>query len=265
METIKRGDGIAALTPHILNGAGKGTVLIFPGGGYNFVSPREARFVADAYNKEGYNAFVLLYTTRETCGHEDPLLTKPLSEAAWAIAHIRENAAKYSIDPDKIAVCGFSAGGHLAASLGNYWDKPMFFGGEKTPEMYKPNALILCYPVISAGEYRHGGSIKNLAGVETGEAAAPWSMENHISGNTPPAFIWHTAADEPVPVQNSLLFANGLSKHKIPFEMHIFPYGAHGLSLATPEVAELKENRLADPHVAKWHSLSVDWLGITMK
>ncbi len=266
LQVIERPGSAAKLTPFLLErGQAKGTVLICPGGAYRWVSPREGAPVAAAFNKGGYHAFVLGYTVRQEEDDPDAALlgTKPLADAAWAMAHIREHSGDYGLDPDKIAIGGFSAGGHLAASLGVYWQTPSFFRGEKAAELYRPNALILCYAVLSGGAYRHGGSFRNLA-EDSVKGRAPYSLENHVSHLTPPAFLWHTSNDESVPVQNSLLFAEKLALYEIPFELHIFPYGSHGLSLATPEVSEAKENRSPDPHVARWIDLCVEWLGITL-
>jgi acetyl esterase/lipase len=265
MQVIERPGSAATLTPYLLEKEqAKGTVLICPGGAYRWVSPREGAPVAASFNKGGYHAFVLDYTVRSQ--DDDPeaelLGTKPLADAAWAMAHIREHAEKYGLNPDKIAIGGFSAGGHLAASLGVYWQNPAFFGGEKEADCYRPNALVLCYAVLSGGEHRHSRSFLNLA-KDSVEGRAPYSLENHVSHLTPPTFLWHTAQDESVPVQNSLLFAEKLTHYKIPFELHIFPYGSHGFSLATPEVSEAKDNRFPDPHVARWIDLCIEWLGIT--
>ena len=253
---VKCPDSNAVLTPYLKEGSAKGTVLICPGGAYRFTSPREAAPVAKAFNCGGYHAFVLDYTTQPP-----PLGTRPLADAAWAMAYIRENAEEYRIDNDKIALCGFSAGGHLAGSLGVYWHRPEFFGGKKDPEMYRPNALILCYAVLSPGIFRHNESFENLAG---DNGRYPWAIESQVSSKTPPTFLWHTAADSAVPVQNSLLVAEKLAAYSVPFELHIFPNGTHGLSLATEEVNQPEENRLADPHVAQWMRLCVNWLDITV-
>jgi acetyl esterase/lipase len=247
------------LTPYILTETEKkGTVLICPGGGYEHISPREGKPVALAFNERGYDAFVLEYTVVEKTNEQsNPLQTKPLADLAWAIAYIRENASQYKIDPDKIAVCGFSAGGHLAGNLGVHWHNPNFWSGDKPDAMYKPNALILCYPVISAGEHRHAGSIANLVG--EGDVA-PFSLENHVSAKTPPTFLWHTAEDTAVPVQNSLAFAGRLAKHRVPFELHIYPFGGHGLSLATAKLNKGFESR----HVGGWIDLCAEWLEVIL-
>jgi acetyl esterase/lipase len=232
--------------------------LICPGGGYEHISPREGKPVALEFNERGYDAFVLEYTIADKAnGQGIPLQMKPLTDLAWAIAHIRENAPQYKIDPEKIAVCGFSAGGHLAASLGVYWHTPGFWGGDKPEAVYRPNALILCYPVISAGEYRHKGSITNLVGDSD---ASPFSLENHVSEKTPPTFLWHTAEDSTVPVQNSLAFAGKLAEHGVPFELHVYPFGGHGLSLANAKLNKGFENK----HVGGGIDLCAEWLEVIL-
>jgi acetyl esterase/lipase len=144
---------------------------------------------------------------------------------------------------------GSSAGGHLAACYCTL----------ENPE-HRADALILSYPVITAATgFCHGGSFVNLLGKGYSEKQArEWSPELHVSEKTPPCFIWHTFADESVPAENSLLFARALKEKNVPFELHVFPNGPHGLSLATPETAT--ERRRADPHVAKWFPLCIEWL-----
>ena len=259
MLSIKCPGSNATLTAYLLNSNAKGTVLICPGGAYRFTSPREAAPVAIAFNRGGYNAFVLDYTTCTTLAA--PLGKRPLADVAWAMAYIRENAEKYALNPDKIALCGFSAGGHLAGSLGVYWHNPEFFGGNKPSEFYRPNALILCYAVLSPGVFGHSESFYNLAG---NDDHRQWAIDSLVSPNTPPTFLWHTASDASVPVQNSLLVAEKLAAYKIPFELHVFPNGSHGLSLATQEVNQPEQGRLANPHVAQWISLCINWLDITI-
>ena len=149
------------------------------------------------------------------------------------IAHIRENAAQYHVRPDAIAVCGFSAGGHLSASSGILWNEPVIaetLGIEN--RMARPDAMILSYPVITSGEHAHRGSFECLLGERANDAA--WlerlSLERRVDGTTPPTFLWHTFADELVPVENALLLASALRRADVPFELHIFPEGIHGLS-----------------------------------
>ncbi len=231
----------------------KGAIIICPGGGYKFLSSREGEPVANAFRSEGWQAFVLEYSTGKN------LWKTPLKELAAAVKEIRINAKKMELEEKPIIVCGFSAGGHLAASLGVHWDDDNLFYNN---DMHRPDALILCYPVITTGKYAHRESIEALAGKKPSDF---FSLEKHISKNTPPTFIWHTMSDKTVPVQNTILFAQGLAKHDIFAEVHLYPYGVHGLSLATEEVAEPKENRLADSHIAAWFEQSIKWLNIINK
>lgn len=218
----------------------RGIVLICPGGGYLWRAPREAAPIANAFNQGGWSAAVLGYSCKTG---DKPLGTQPLRQAAEALRLLKESGKP-------VVLCGFSAGGHLAAMLGVHWPEL------DTPA---PDGLILGYPVITAGEYAHRGSIENLAGVNADQSY--FSCELHVGPHVPPAFIWHTASDETVPVQNSLLFAEALLRARVPLELHIYPRGVHGLSLATPEVDEPEKNRLADAHVATWMPLCLEWLG----
>lgn len=232
----------------------KGSIVICPGGGYRFLSPREAAPVAAMFTKAGWNAYVLSYTVNASEAPENRPGRKVLLETADAVA-----AAKAALPEKPVILCGFSAGGHVAAMLGVHWDDAALFPEKARQTAVRPDGLILCYPVISAGEYAHKGSFRNLT--EPAEYAY-YSAELHVKETTPPTFLWHTAADEQVPVQNSLLFANALAEKHVPFELHIYPYGVHGLSLATKEVEEPEKNRLADPHVAGWAQACIAWLNL---
>ena len=206
-----------------------------------------------------FHAFVLKYSIKPK-NYRQPLL-----DVSRAMCIIRENAEKWKLDKDKIAVCGFSAGGHLAASLGVHWDKPYFneIPGF-TAEMNKPDALILCYPVITSGKFAHRDSFYNLLGKDYNDSTLnEMSLENHISKNTPPSFLWHTVQDRTVPMENSLFFAEGLRRENIPFELHIYPEGHHGLSLASCETSN-DENDIY-PHVATWMRLCTEWLEVVFK
>lgn len=251
----KRDDNFRpTLDTYVLSGNKKRpAVLICPGGGYAYTSEREAEPIAKKFNAAGYHAFVLYYSTAPS-KHPQPLL-----DVSRAMCILRENAEAWKVDSDKITVCGFSAGGHLVASLGVHWNKSYLEVPGITAELNRPNALILSYPVISSGEFAHRGSFENLLGLETTEAYLyEMSLEHHISEITPPTFLWHTFADTSVPVENSLFFAQGLRKNNIPFELHIYPDGPHGLSLATEETGN--ETGGIDPHVATWIDLCVQWL-----
>lgn len=228
-------------------------VVICPGGGYAFLSKWEDTFIASAFNKAGYHAFVLHYSVATA-----PLGWRPLRQLGWAVSAVRGGISGIS-GIQKVAVCGFSAGGHLTASLGVQWQNPALFGPGVNLALQKPDALILCYPVISGGEYAHRGSFTQLAGEDTAAWDA-FSLEKLVSEKSVPAFLWHAVPDASVPVQNSLLFFEALLRHGITAELHLYPFGTHGMSLATPEVARPAENRLADPHVASWMALAQQWL-----
>ena len=164
---------------------------------------------------------------------------------------IRENAADWNVHSEKIAICGFSAGGHLAASLGVHWYKPYLQDiSGLASGLNKPNAMILNYPVISSGKFAHRGSFDNLLGEDAStEILHEMSLEYQVTDKTPSAFIWHTFEDSAVPVENSLFFASKMREMSIPFELHIYPQGPHGLSLAT------LETDYSIPHVATWIKL----------
>lgn len=221
--------------------APKGVVIVCPGGGYEWLSPREAEPVAAAFADDGWISAILHYSV----GHE--LGTVPLEQLGAAVRQMRTDY------PDlPVAVCGFSAGGHLAASLGVHW---------QTMGLARPDALVLCYPVITAGTYTHPASMRNLTGIQDPHF---FSLEHYVTRDMPPAFVWHTAADPEVPVQNSLLLADAMAEAGVPFELLIFPEGVHGLSLATPAVDEPEKNRFADAHVAGWFRLCLEWLENTL-
>lgn len=229
-------------------------VIICPGGGYSFTSEREAEPVAKAYQAAGFAAFVLEYD----CFSGTPLDTLPLRQLAWAVSTVRENAAAFECT-QKIAVCGFSAGAHLAASLGVFWQDDERFDDNTTPLSREPNALILSYPVITAGPFMHKNSLMRLAG-ENKEQQMRWSLENFVTSKVPPVFLWHTLDDPSVPVENTWLFSKALRKYNVSHEVHLFCHGPHGLSLATEEVSRKEKGDLAYPHIAHWFELAVEWL-----
>lgn len=225
-------------------------VLICPGGAYAMTSDREAEPLAMKFLGAGIHAVVLRYSVAP--------VTYPaaLRQVAWTVAWLREHAEEYHVDPNKILLLGASAGGHLAASYGVFWKKKTFLAEELQVdvEQLRPNGLILCYPVITSGEKAHRDSIVNLLGDRYEELVEEMSLENQVDGDTPQTFLWHTAEDGCVPVENSLLFFQALFAQSIPAELHVFPKGQHGLSLATEEtVAVQKECQV-------WMSLAIDWI-----
>ena len=201
-------------------------MLICPGGGYTFVSPREGEPIALHLLPEGYNVFVLNYSVHP---HRFPV---QLQEVAAAMELICENGEVWNCDTDRIAIMGFSAGGHLAAHYSNAYNIPEVRA--VFPDSKPVKASVLCYPVISAQpEVAHKGSFQYLTGCEyplRDEVTAKFSCEMLVTDRTPPAFLWHTAADNAVPVNNSLLYAQALANHKVPFGLHIYPEGQHGLA-----------------------------------
>ncbi len=230
-------------------------LIVFPGGGLSFLSEREAEPIALAFLPYGMNAFILRYSVREFGNYPLPLL-----DASAAVAYVRENADELGVDPDAIFVIGFSAGGYVAAMLGVRWHEP-FISEELEIEfgMNRPDGIILAYPVITAGEFAHRGTIENSVGKHpTDEELYDHSLENLVTEKTPPVFMWHTADDGAVPVENSLLFASALSASGVPFELHVYPHGPHGLSLATEETSG-GNKVLEDERISEWVRLAAEW------
>lgn len=204
-------------------------MLICPGGGYQWTSDRENEPIALQFLARGYNVFVLKYSVAEMAKD-----LNPLHEIEIAIKHIRDNASDYNVDPDKVYVIGFSAGGHLALSSGTL-----------LPKEARPNGMILCYPVVTAACPTHMGTLFNFCGTDTptDEQKHLFSLDLHVDSDTPPAFIWHTENDDAVPVQNSKNLAEAMAKNGVKHELVLFPDGHHGLSLATSETCkELTED-----------------------
>lgn len=230
----------------------KSAVLICPGGGYDYCSKREAEPVALRFLSYGIDAFVLEYSCKT------PFPTN-LLEAAAAMAFIRKNADEWNIDRNRIFICGFSAGGHLAASLSVHWNKPFVKDVLGLTDEHKPDGSILGYPVITTGELTHQGSIDNLiADNPTEERTLLVTLDRQVDADTPPAFIWHCADDGCVPVENSLWYAGALSRNKIPFVLHVFKDGGHGLSLADETTAAYDGH--INPEAAQWFMMAVDWI-----
>lgn len=231
-------------------------VIVCPGGAYWGCSDREAEPVALAFSGHGFHSFVLEYSC---CPTGFPCAITELSKA---VAYVRSIADEHNIDPDQIFICGFSAGGHLACSLGMYWNTDWIkaYTGI-TGEENKPNGMILCYPVITDEEaFIHAGSRDNwLCGNE--QHRPLFALEKNVSNDTPPAFIWHTCTDNGVPVENSLLLALEMRKFDINVELHVFPYGAHGLSLANPITADTEWDAYHNrPEVECWMDMACRWV-----
>jgi len=225
----------------------KGAVVICPGGGYAHRAEHEGKDIALRFNKLGFHAFVVQYRVAPN------RFPAPQQDVFRAIKIVRSRAKEWNVKAAKIAVCGFSAGGHLTACSGTLFNEVQFTVGDETDKCsQKPDALILCYPVISSGEHGHIGSFVNLLGEDADMSLREkYSLEKRITTETPPTFLWHTGEDPGVPVENSLLWCLGLRKHKIPFELHVFPEGRHGLGLGVdPDV----------PEIQVWPELCATWL-----
>lgn len=214
-------------------------MLVVPGGGYFMVSPAEAEIVALKFYEKGYNAFVCTYTTNPL--ESVPLKTQPMKDLSRAIRCIRKHSAEFEIDPAQVVVCGFSAGGHLCASVCVHFDDVPDSNPAFSAISNRPDAAILAYPVITSGDKRHQDSFRLLLGADAPQAEMDYmSLENHVTAETPPCFLWHTVTDETVPVENSLLFAEACRKNGVPYALHIFSDGHHGLSLSSREWADGK-------------------------
>lgn len=232
------------------------TIIMCPGGGYVMTSDREAEPVALKFVAEGFNVVVLRYSVAPN------KFPKALIELAATVDYVRSKSKEWNVDKDKIIVCGFSAGGHLAGSLGVLWDNKILEEAlEINKDNIKPNAMILCYPVITSGEFAHKGSFDNLLGENVSEVEREkLSLEKLVSKNTPTTFLWHTFDDGAVPVQNSLFFANSLASNNVPFELHIYSNGVHGLSLCEELTAMNGQSEHINQHAGTWFKLAVEWI-----
>lgn len=241
-------------------------VLICPGGAYAYTSVREGEALAMQFLAMGYHAAVLKYSCAP--------VTYPvaLTELATAMALIRQHAEEWHVDPEAVIVLGCSAGGHLAASLGVLWKEEFLAKevgiGVENQKLLRPDGMILCYPVITSGEFAHRGSFENLLGEtegsperlqEEGSLMNRLSLEKRVTSETPPAFIWHTFEDGSVPVENSLLFVSALRRAGVSTEFHMFPKGGHGLGLAN-RLTQTRDGRAIQDECTSWISLVHTWL-----
>ena len=230
-------------------------ILLCPGGGYHWTSDREADPLAVRFLAMGYHVAILRYSCAPA-GYPTSLL-----EAATAMKLIHEHAQEWQVDEEKIVIQGCSAGGHLAASLGMFWHEAWISEKVGVPNgLLRPAGMILCYPVITSGEYAHRGSFENLlCGQYTGEMLERVSLEKQVTEHTPKAFIWHTYTDDTVPVENSLLLISAMKKYDIPVEFHMYPVGGHGLSTCD-ELAANAEGYGVQKECQSWLPLVQTWL-----
>ena len=230
--------------------------LMCPGGGYEMTSDREAEPMAMQFLAMGYHVAILRYSV---CPVRYPAA---LLQVAESVLYLKEHADEYHIDPEKIVVQGCSAGGHLAANYGIAWNSPFLtklMGMENDPERLCVAGLLLCYPVITSGEKAHEESFRNLLGEQYEEKKEELSLENQVTPDTPPTFLWHTATDETVPVENSLYFFQACLQQGVSAELHIYPVGGHGLSLANEETC--RANGIGvQKECQSWIGLAQTWL-----
>jgi acetyl esterase/lipase len=223
-------------------------VVVCPGGGYRVVAAdHEGRQIAEWLSSLGVSAFVLQYRLGERYRHP-----APLQDAQRAIRLVRSRAKEWGVDPKRVGILGFSAGGHLASSTATHFDDGKPDAADPVErESSRPDFAVLCYAVISLLDPRaHVGSRRHLLGDPADPALVELlSNERQVTPRTPPAFLWHTADDSAVPVANSLLFFEALREAGVPGELHVFPHGRHGLGLAP-----------GDPSVSQWPRLCATWM-----
>lgn len=226
----------------------RGAVVVCPGGGYRKRAAHEGAPVAETFAAMGFHTFVLQYRVHPT------RFPEPQQDALRAIRIVRAHAAEWNVAPDKIAILGFSSGGHLAMSACTYYGLIDSAAGDAADQVSdRPDAGILCYPVIDVDGNRHGhvGSGIELCGgkIPTQEELYLYSLQFHVRADMPPCFFWHTAEDRSVPVMNSIAMAQAMWNRRLTAELHIFPHGNHGLGLA-PDF----------PDIAKWPQLASQFL-----
>ncbi len=241
---------IEVYLPAKSNANGK-AMLIFPGGGYGMLAyDWEGIDIAKFLNGKGIAGIVVKYRLPSSKSQKDKHHV-PLIDAQRALRLVRSKAESFHIDADKIGILGFSAGGHLASTLGTHFEEKVYEPIDTVDQQSaRPNFMALGYPVISFGEMTHGGSKKNLIGENPNmEMVDYFSNEKQVSENTPPTFLFHASDDTAVPVENSLLFYQALKDRGVSATMHIYPKGGHGFSLARK-----------DAHLMGWTERMFEWM-----
>jgi acetyl esterase/lipase len=241
---------VPTITPFLVAGDRPvAAVIVCPGGGYSHLSDiKEGSDVAKWLNSIGISVFVLKYRLGMRYHQPNQLL-----DAARALRTVRADAKQWNIDPRRIGILGFSAGGHLASTLGTHFDEGKPDSEDEIERVSsRPDLMILVYPVITMGDLTHKGSRTNLLGDDgTPELIKLYSNELHVTAETPPTFLVHAVTDPAVPVENSLVFADALRKAKVPFEIHLYERGPHGFGLAP-----------TNPTLATWTELCANWLAV---
>ena len=229
-------------------------MIVVPGGGYCMVVNLEGEPVALDFYERGYNVFVLTYTTDITTAF--PLKFQPLNDISRAVRYIRKNSGRFGINESKVTICGFSAGGHVCATLGTHYNDVIDSDEELNKISNRPDSMILGYPVITSGEYTHEYSMISLLGRNPSEEDLLYfSLEKNVTPDTPPAFVWQTVEDNLVPVENSMMFAESLRANKVPYAYYAFPHGIHGLSASNNLV---KTGQFGEPYTMEQMFAAVD-------
>ena len=239
---------LTAYLPDATN-ATSAAMVICPGGGYAHLAPHEGNDYALWLNQHGVTCFVLKYRLGSS-GYHHPAM---LNDAARAVRWVRAHATEFSVDVKRVGIMGSSAGGHLAATLLTHFDSGDTNATDAVErQSSRPDLAILCYAVISMGEFTHKGSHNNLLGTNaTPELEKFLSNELQVTKNTPPCFLWTTFEDKTVPLENTLLFAGALRKNHVPFDLHVYEKGGHGMGLKD-------KPPFAQPH--PWANDCVFWL-----
>jgi acetyl esterase/lipase len=242
---------VPTLTPYFpdATNATGAAMVICPGGGYAHLAPHEGNDYALWLNQHGVTCFVLKYRLGSS-GYHHPAM---LNDAARAVRLVRAHASDWNIDPHRVGIMGSSAGGHLAATLMTHFDAGDTNASDAIErQSSRPDLGILCYAVISMGEFAHKGSRENLLGKNPSpELVTLLSDELQVTPNTPPCFLWTTFEDKTVPMENTMLFAEALRKNHVPFALHIYQKGGHGMGLKD-------KPPFANPH--PWASDCLFWL-----
>ncbi|MDE7221339.1 MAG: alpha/beta hydrolase [Oscillospiraceae bacterium] len=231
-------------------------LIICPGGGYHFLTDREGEPVALRFAGLGCAAFLLKY-------HVAPRARWPVPQRQLlsAVAYVRDHWQRYHIDPHAVVVMGFSAGGHLAGSAGLMWNKQEIYRPlRRRPAVFRPDGAVLCYPVVTSGPAAHRGSMENLLGERYEELLELVSLERRVTRQAPPFFIWHTVDDTCVPVENSLLLDKALRARGVESELHIYPHGSHGQSLADHTVFAPGQDWAVSAPCSMWVTHCAAWL-----
>ena len=229
----------------------RGSVIVCPGGGYGVLAAHEAEPIANWLNLAGFAAFILRY---RVAPHRHPA---PLQDAARAVRVVRARAAEFNVRPDRIGILGFSAGGHLVTTLATHFDAGNPQAADPVERVSsRPDAVIACYAVVSLETFYHEGCLTNLLGDDRSKRTLhDLSNDQQVTPDTPPMFLWHTAEDQVVPVEQTLIMGRALSRSGVPFELHVFPHGLHGLGLGDGS------SYIGDSaHVAQWTRLCEVWL-----